>query len=114
MEPPPLRDRVERPMRPHRGRGVVVAVSGGADSVGLLRLLDAMRDVLSLRLVVAHLDHGTRGEESRADAGFVEGLAGALGLAFELGRWRPERASHFEADARAARYAWLLQVARDR
>jgi tRNA(Ile)-lysidine synthase len=92
----------------------VVAVSGGSDSVGLLRLLHEIAPRAGLRLSVAHLDHGARGESARGDASFVEGLAGALGLPIDLGRWDPPRAAHFEADARRARYAWLLDVARAR
>jgi tRNA(Ile)-lysidine synthase len=52
-----------------------VAVSGGADSVALLRLLRG-RDDLSLHVV--HLDHQTRGQASTDDARFVEELAGEL------------------------------------
>ncbi|HEY2585160.1 MAG TPA: tRNA lysidine(34) synthetase TilS [Tepidisphaeraceae bacterium] len=54
-----------------------VAVSGGADSVALLRLLHGRGD-LSLRVV--HLDHQTRGEASAGDAAFVSRLAGELGV----------------------------------
>ncbi len=97
-----------------RSAGVVVAVSGGADSVALVRLLHAIREEHDLRLSVAHLDHGTRGEAAREDAAFVEDLAAKLGLPFDLGHWSPSRAAHFEADARKARYAWLAQVARER
>jgi tRNA(Ile)-lysidine synthase len=73
-----------------------------------------MAPEFGLRLSVAYLDHGARGEASRADAAFVEDLAGSLGLPFDLGRWRPTRAGHFEADARRARYDWLLATARAR
>ena len=97
-----------------RGSGVVVAVSGGGDSVGLLRVLHSCSSEFNLRLSVAHLDHGTRGDEGLGDAHFVEGLAGILGLDFDLGHWRATRAGHFEADARTARYSWLLEVARAR
>jgi tRNA(Ile)-lysidine synthase len=55
-----------------------------------------------------------RGEEARADADFVAGLAEALGLPLDRGQWQPDRPSHFEADARRARYAWLAEVARRR
>jgi tRNA(Ile)-lysidine synthase len=67
-----------------------------------------------LRLSMAHLDHGTRGEEGRGDARFVAELAGSLGLPFELGHWRATRSGHFEADARRARYEWLAGVAEAR
>src|SRR5206468_2896460 len=59
----------------------------------------------------AHLAPGRRGEGGRADAAFVEALAGSLGLPFDLGRWEPTRPAHFEADARRARYQWLAGVA---
>jgi tRNA(Ile)-lysidine synthase len=93
---------------------VVVAVSGGGDSVGLLRALVELQSEFDLRLSVAHLDHGTRGEEGREDARFVADLAGRLGLPFDLGHWRSTRSGHFEADARKARYEWLIDVAKAR
>jgi tRNA(Ile)-lysidine synthase len=76
--------------------------------------MHALAPGLALRLSVAHLDHGVRGEAARADAAFVAGLAAALGLPLDLGQWQPDRSSHFEADARRARYAWLAGVARAR
>lgn len=89
--------------------GLVVAVSGGGDSVAMLRGLRAAEP--DLALTVAHFDHNAR-PDSAADARFVADLAAALVLPFELGGWTPERSAHFEADARKARYAWLEQVAR--
>src|SRR3954467_10843273 len=62
------------------GNRVGVAVSGGADSVFLLHALFELAPRWDLRLSVLHLDHGLRGEESRADASFVAELAGRLGL----------------------------------
>jgi len=103
-------DRLEAAMKPwNRGSGVVVAVSGGGDSVGLLRGLVALGG--DFRLSVACLDHGTREGESTRDAAFVAELAARLDLPFDLGQWRSLRSGHFEADARRARYAWLLDVA---
>lgn len=90
---------------------IVVAVSGGGDSVALLRLLHAAVPGSGDRLVVAHMDHGVRGDDARADAAFVAELAGTLQLPCVLGRWSPRRSHHFESDARAARYAWLREVA---
>jgi tRNA(Ile)-lysidine synthase len=111
-------DQVERRIARWRARGLddtwVVAVSGGSDSVGLLRVLHQLAPGAGLRLSVAHLDHGARGEASRADASFVAELAAALRLPFDLGQWRPTRSKHFESDARRARYDWLVDVARER
>jgi tRNA(Ile)-lysidine synthase len=92
----------------------VVAVSGGGDSVGLLRVLHELADRVALRLSVAHLNHGTRGDAASADAEFVAELSASLGLPFDLGQWQPDRGRHFESDARRARYAWLTKIARAR
>lgn len=96
------------------GTSWVVAVSGGGDSVGLLRILHSMADRAGLNLSVAHLNHGARGEQARADAAFVADLAASLGLPFDLGQWQPSRTGHFESDARRARYAWLAEIAQSR
>jgi len=96
------------------GPGWVVAVSGGGDSVGLLRVLHELAKRVDLRLSVAHLDHGARGPAARADAAFVAELSASLGLPVDLGQWQPRRAGHFESDARRARYAWLTEIAQAR
>lgn len=51
---------------------VIVAVSGGADSICLLHLLDEMKEELQTELHVVHVHHGLRGEEADRDADFVE------------------------------------------
>ncbi len=111
-------DRIRRRLARWRSRGLadtwVAAVSGGGDSVGLLRLLHQLGPSAGLRLSVAHLDHGVRGEAAREDAAFVAGLADSLGLPCDLGHWKPTRPGHFESDARDARYDWLYKVARSR
>ncbi len=107
-------DRQARRLRNRFGPRWVIGVSGGSDSVGLLRTLHRVAPRLGLTLSVAHLDHGTRGEAGRDDGQFVAGLAESLGLPFDLGGWSPERPAHFEADARRARYAWLVEIARSR
>ncbi len=106
--------RVRRRLRPWRGGRVVVAVSGGSDSVGLLRALHVLAGLERIRLSVAHLDHGSRGEAAALDAQFVTQLADLLELPCDLGRWSPLRSGHFEADARQARYDWLAGKARER
>jgi tRNA(Ile)-lysidine synthase len=62
------------------GDCVLVGVSGGPDSVALLHGLFELRDELSIELVIAHLNHSARGDESDRDAEFVENLGNALQL----------------------------------
>ena len=61
-------------------QAVIVGVSGGADSLALLHSLRALREPFGLRLHIAHLNHQLRGDESEADACFVEELAREWGL----------------------------------
>jgi tRNA(Ile)-lysidine synthase len=87
---------------------LLVAVSGGCDSVALLHLLREASRAISLTLSVAHLDHGMR-PGSAGDARWVRGLCAAWDLPhFE--RRLPE-APRSEADARAARYDFLRELA---
>ena len=91
----------------------VVAVSGGPDSVALLHALHDLKDRLGLEILVAHLDHGIRGEEAIADAASVGELAGRLGVPAEFG-FRPVARGpglNLEEVAREARYAFLGEVA---
>lgn len=101
------------------GDRVVVAVSGGADSVALVQVLSAWRDHLDLTLAVAHVDHGLRGKESLEDARFVEQLAGRLGLPFFLKRLNlksvlgKRKGESVQAVARERRYTQLQAVTRE-
>lgn len=85
---------------------LVVAVSGGIDSVVLLHMLVAEG---GHELVVAHFDHGIR-QDSSADARFVEALAGNYSLPFEMKREELGEAAS-EDLARQRRYVFLKQVA---
>jgi len=67
------------------GDRVLVAVSGGPDSVALLHLLAGWRQELGLELAVGHFDHGLR-RESQEEAAWVAGLAEQLKLPFHPGR----------------------------
>jgi tRNA(Ile)-lysidine synthase len=95
---------------------VLVAVSGGADSVALICALAGLRATSPGRLIVAHFNHLLRGDEAAADERFVRELARRLELPCEVGRESvAERASltgdGLEAAARAARYQFLLHSA---
>jgi tRNA(Ile)-lysidine synthase len=77
-------NRRENLFRP--GDRILVAVSGGPDSVALLHVLAGLAPRLGVDLGVAHFDHGIRGADSRGDAKFVAGLAQSLGLPYHGGR----------------------------
>jgi tRNA(Ile)-lysidine synthase len=92
-----------------------VAVSGGADSVALLRAMLQLRLELGLVLSVIHVHHGIRGTEADADAVFVEALASEHGLDFHHSRVdapavsREKRLS-LEAAGRHVRYGYFNQL----
>jgi tRNA(Ile)-lysidine synthase len=103
--------------------GLVVAVSGGPDSVALLRALIAVRGNQPIPLVASHLNHQLRGADSDSDEAFVVELharllvegVGHLHLAqhrLDVARLAAERGGNLEALARQERYRWLAEVAR--
>jgi len=89
------------------GEILVVAVSGGVDSVALLHLLRFTPGLPDVTLVAAHVDHAMR-PGSRGDAAWVSGLCRAWGVTAEIRRLDP--APLTEAEARTARYAVLEEV----
>jgi tRNA(Ile)-lysidine synthase len=98
------------------GATIVVAVSGGPDSLCLLHLLRRLAPQRQLRLHVAHLDHQLR-PESADDAAFVAQIAAAWALPVTLG-YEPiatiarSRRMGIEATARAVRSDFLTATAR--
>lgn len=92
------------------GDAVLIALSGGADSVALLVLLLQLAPEWGLRLHALHVDHGLRPESGR-DADFVRGLCGRLGVPLDVARVTVPAAGSVEAAARAARYAALEAAA---
>ncbi|ORJ63050.1 tRNA lysidine(34) synthetase TilS [Geothermobacter hydrogeniphilus] len=104
---------LQGPCRLAAGTRLVVACSGGADSMALLQLLALAAPALDLHLVVAHLDHGLR-PESGEDARFVVAQADRLGLQCFVEREDVAGAAaggNLEAVARRVRRSFLRRVA---
>ncbi len=98
-----------------KGQGILVAVSGGADSVALLHLLHRLSRRLDFDLRVVHLDHGLRGPASREDARWVRGLADRLEVPCiserrDVPAMRRITGRSPEDAARMVRYAFLREV----
>ncbi|MGH7477775.1 MAG: tRNA lysidine(34) synthetase TilS [Longimicrobiales bacterium] len=90
------------------GEHVLVAVSGGLDSVVLLDLLRRLAPAWQLTLTAAHFDHRMRAD-SATDAAFVDRVCRTLAVPLESAAADP--APRSEAAARAARYAFLRRTA---
>jgi tRNA(Ile)-lysidine synthase len=108
-----------RLLRP--GLRLAVGLSGGADSVALLRALAERSERLGLVVHAAHLHHGLRGEEADGDMAFARELAANLGLPFHEARVdvateaqanaaSGKAAETIEEAARRVRYAWFRQL----
>src|SRR5436190_8947627 len=101
-----------------RGDRVVVAVSGGPDSMALLHVLWEVRARLGLTLEVAAIDHGLRAE-ARREIDLVRDRADALGLAFSAvsvdvaGERRARRGLSLQDAAREARLRALAALSRE-
>ncbi len=99
------------------GDKLVVAVSGGADSVCLLHILAQWQRELGVELHVAHLNHQLRGAESDSDASYVSDLAHKLGVPATIERrdvaaYRDQKGGSLEEAAREVRYSFLAEVTR--
>ncbi len=97
------------------GSRVTCAVSGGADSMALLRCLLALREPLGLTVEAAHFNHLLRGEASDGDEAFVRDRCRAWGVPLRVGRGDAAAAAKakgcsLETAARELRYAFLLEA----
>lgn len=120
MDPVPniihrVRETLDRYEMIERGDRVIVAVSGGPDSVCLLDILRRLQEELSIELLVAHFDHGLRPEEDEAETLFVRRLTTSMGLSFTSEKGllsnEPDGMS-VEEKARDARYGFLENLSK--
>ena len=97
------------------GQRVLVGVSGGADSVALLRVLLDLSDEFGFSVSAAHFHHGIRGAEADEDEAFVRALTAEWGVPFyseraDVPKLAAENKQTLEQAAREARYAFLRRA----
>jgi len=102
--------RIELPLS---DASIVVAISGGADSVGLLLAINELQKLakLDIRIVAAHFNHQLRGSESFADEEFVRELCSERHIELSVGRSTSKYLSNIEQNARVERYEFLQKTA---
>ncbi|MEI7542243.1 MAG: tRNA lysidine(34) synthetase TilS [bacterium] len=98
------------------GDTVVIALSGGPDSVALLHLLISISKEYKIKLFAAHFNHKLRGKASLADASFVKKLCTLKGIPFftaekDIKKLSLERKGGIEKNARIERYKFLIKCA---
>ncbi len=99
-----------------KGDRILVAVSGGPDSVCLLSVLYELKKEFGYRLYLAHLNHGIRKEEAGADVNYVKRLSRRFNLPvyiskMDVPRIAKEKGDSIETAAREARYHFLTGIA---
>ena len=97
---------------------VVVALSGGADSMSLLYALHSLKNELGIMVKAAHLNHNIRGEEALRDQEFVKAQCKKLGVelfceTIDVPKFAKENGQSIELAARNVRYAFLEKVSVD-
>lgn len=110
-----VKDTVKQYAMLNKGDRVLVAVSGGPDSVCLLRVLLDMRRALGIEIVVGNMDHALRGKESASDSRFVKELSRKLEVEFVHKKVNVRRTgkkgTSVEERAREKRYEFLTETA---
>jgi len=107
----PLHFKVKALLASLECKRVLVACSGGADSVFMLCQLWAQKEELGVQLVVAHYNHRWRGEDSEKDARFVEAMSRQLGCSFVMDTRPEDKLALTETSARALRIDFLRATA---
>ena len=115
----PLVQKVKKYIKKHEllseGEHLLIACSGGADSVALVRVMVELQKEYSLKLGIVHTDHQLRGEESAEDMLFVEKLAEDLQLPFygtkiEVPKRVVEEGGNVQVICREERYAYFETI----
>lgn len=88
---------------------IVLAVSGGPDSIFLLYLLNRLKKELDLKIIVAHVNHNLR-DESLEEASFVENLCESFDLRYEYMEILEYSNDNLESEARYKRYAFFKDL----
>ena len=107
---------IERHQMLHPGDTVLVALSGGADSMALLHVLYSLKDEYNIGIVAAHFNHGIRGEEAKRDENFCVEVCKSLGAELFVGSadipaLAEEKGLGIEECGRKERYAFFDRIA---
>ncbi len=97
---------------------ILIGLSGGPDSMALLFCLLEIKKSISFNIVLAHVNHGVRGEDARADQVFVEKLAKDLDLAFytknvDMVAYGKEKGITAEEAGRELRYGFFREILKE-
>lgn len=93
-----------------KGDSIVVAVSGGPDSVALLLILEELKETLGFSLSACHFNHRLRGEESDRDEAFVRKLCQKKNIECFSGQAKRKNEYKNEEEARDARYSFFKKI----
>ncbi len=99
-----------------KGDTVTIALSGGADSVSLLYILNSLKEELGITINAAHFNHSIRGDEAMRDQNFAKNICEKLGVEFftetaDVPKYARENHLSLELAARKLRYEFLQRVA---
>ncbi len=92
-----------------KGQTLVLAISGGPDSMCLLHILNQLKEKYNLKLIVAHVNHNLR-EESKEEAKFVKKVCESHQITFELKELKNLPRMNIENDARIKRYEFFEKI----
>lgn len=106
---------IKRHQMLHPGDTVLVALSGGADSMVLLRVLSSLKEQLGIELYAAHFNHGIRGEEAERDARFCAEVCEKMGVKLftekaDIPALAAQKGIGLEECGRQERYAFFERI----